>query len=150
MSKSKTMSEAKGPSAREEPALSAWPAIPRPVEERRRVLVIEDNQAAADTLGILLALLGHEVRVARTGPEGVKVGRDWKPEVVICDIGLPGLDGYAVASQLRKAAGQAVRLIAVTGYGSDEDRRKAKEAGFDHHLTKPADPATLLQLLTAA
>ena len=133
----------------EPPALTTWPAVPRPGDRRRRVLVIEDYPAAADTLAVLLALHGHEVRVAHTGPDGVRVAGEWGPDAVLCDIGLPGLDGYAVARELSRTDGPAARplLIAITAYGSDEDRRRAAEAGFDHHLTKPADPHAITRLL---
>ena len=134
-----------------EPAALAEPSRePQPSKERRRVLVVEDNRDAADTLRMLLELQGHEVRVAYTGPDGVRAAEEWRPAVVVSDIGLPGLDGFGVARALRAnpATAQA-RLIAVTGYGSEDDRRQARESGFDHLLTKPADPAALQQLLVA-
>ena len=116
----------------------------------RRVLVVEDNRDAAESLRMLLELSGYEVAVAGTGPDGVRLGREWGPQVVLCDIGLPGLDGYGVARELRADPTTARSLlVAVTGYGQDEDRRKAREAGFDHHLVKPADPAELQRLLAA-
>ncbi len=129
-------------------ALSSMPTGCQPTGERQRILVVEDNRDAADSLRMLLELLGHEVRVAYAGPEGVQAARAWHPDIVLCDVGLPGLDGYGVAGELRRnpATAQA-RLVAVTGYGSDEDRDRARQAGFDHHLTKPADPAALVQLL---
>jgi PAS domain S-box-containing protein len=115
---------------------------------RARVLIVEDNRDAAESLRILLDLLGYEVRVAHTGPDGVSAARAWRPEVVLCDIGLPGLDGYGVAGALRRdPATSSVRLIAITGYGGDEDRRRSRAAGFDLHLTKPVDPADLQGLL---
>ena len=89
----------------------------------------------------------------RTGgvQDGVRVAAEYRPEVVVCDIGLPGMDGYAVAGALRRnPATAASRLIALTGYGREEDRRRAREAGFDEHLTKPADPAALEAILTGA
>src|SRR5439155_15793108 len=116
-----------------------------PSGERRRIMVIEDNQDAADTLRLLLELLGHEVRVAYTGPQGVQAAAEWRPQIVLSDIGLPGgLNGFGVATALRRnpATAQAT-IIALTGYGSDEDRRLARESGFDRLLTKPADPAEL-------
>jgi PAS domain S-box-containing protein len=117
---------------------------------RLRVLVVEDNRDAADSLKLLLDLLGHEAKAAYTGPEGVRLAQDWSPDVVVCDIGLPGLDGYGVARQLRLHPGTAqARLVALTGYGSDEDRRRSRQAGFDYHLTKPADPDALAELLAA-
>jgi two-component system CheB/CheR fusion protein len=112
-------------------------------------LVVEDNPDTAESLRLLLELRGHQVEVAATGPAGVAAATAWRPDVVLCDIGLPGMDGYEVARALRHHPATAgVRLIAVTGYGKDEDRRRSREAGFDHHLTKPADPHVLLALLT--
>jgi CheY-like chemotaxis protein len=115
-----------------------------------RVIIIEDNQAAADSLQLLLSLYGYEVRVAYTGPEGVRLAQECAPDVVLCDIGLPGLDGFAVATILRQhpATAQA-RLIAVTAYGSDADRQRSMEVGFERHLVKPVDPQLLLELLPA-
>jgi CheY-like chemotaxis protein len=88
------------------------------------------------------------VRVAYTGPDGVRVAEKWPPDFVLCDIGLPGLDGYGVASALRRHPATAgAHLVAITAYGSDEARRRGREAGFEHHLTKPADPDAILGLL---
>ena len=115
---------------------------------RPRILIVEDEQDGADILRTLLELVGYEVDVAYTGPEGVARALRWRPQVVLCDIGLPGLDGYGVVRELRQDPATAhARVIAVTGYGSDEDRRKSGEAGFDAHLVKPADPARLQELL---
>jgi PAS domain S-box-containing protein len=114
-----------------------------------RVLVIEDNRDAADSLKDLLTLLKYDVEVAYTGPAGLEVAQSFRPEVVLCDIGLPGLDGFAVARALRE--GEATRcsyLIAQTGYGQDEDQRQAREAGFDRHLSKPIDLKELQRILT--
>jgi CheY-like chemotaxis protein len=115
---------------------------------RTRIVIVEDNQVAADSLRHLLHLHGYEARVAYTGPEGVRLAQEWPPDVVLCDIGLPGLDGYGVAIALRQhpATAQA-RLIAVTAYDSDEARRRSQEAGFERHLVKPVDPDVLLGLL---
>jgi CheY-like chemotaxis protein len=109
-----------------------------------RVLVVEDNRDSADSLRLLLALYGYEVAVAYCGHDGVRAAQQCRPDVVLCDIGLPGLDGYAVARRLRgnPATAQA-RLIAVTAYGRDEDRRRSHEAGFERHLVKPVDPDDL-------
>ncbi|MBY0228525.1 MAG: response regulator, partial [Gemmataceae bacterium] len=105
-----------------------------------RVLVVEDSRDAAQSLRMLLEAAGHAVAVAHTGPDGVRAAQEHRPEVVVCDIGLPGMDGYRVAQTLRgNPATAAARLIALTGYGQEEDRRRAREAGFDVHLTKPAD-----------
>lgn len=129
-------------------AVTEMPAAPKRATTRLRVLVVEDNRDAADSLKLLLTLFGYEVNVAYTGPSGVATAKAWKPDIVLCDIGLPGLDGYGVARELRQDPGTAgARMIAVTGYGGDDDRRRSREAGFDAHLTKPADPAALQQLL---
>src|SRR5438067_4763629 len=126
------------------------PVAPKRAAKRLRVLVVEDNQDAADSLKMLLELFGYEVTVAYTGPAGVEAAAAWRPDVVLCDIGLPGLNGYEVARALRRnPATASVRIIAVTGYGGEEDRRRSHEAGFDAHLTKPADPAALQDLLAA-
>jgi CheY-like chemotaxis protein len=110
--------------------------------------VIEDNRATADSLGELLDLRGYEVRVAYDGPAGVRAARDWPPDAVLCDIGLPGLDGYGVAIALREYPATAkAHLIAVTAYGSDEARRRSWEVGFERHFVKPVDPGVLLDLL---
>jgi PAS domain S-box-containing protein len=135
----------------EEPApLSAAPARRYPPDRLLRILIVEDNRDAADSLRLLLELRGHEVQVAFTGPEGVQAATAWEPDVILCDIGLPGLDGYGVARQLRRHPATAgVRLLALTGYGREEDKRRTREAGFDHHLVKPADPEELLRLLAS-
>jgi two-component system, sensor histidine kinase len=129
-------------------ALSEIPPAAKPAPERLRVLVVEDHKDAANSLQILMTLLGHEARVAYDGPEGVKAAADWRPDVIISDIGLPGLDGFEVARELRRnPVTAAVVLVALTGYGQPHDRQHALEAGFDHFLTKPADPTALQQLL---
>jgi CheY-like chemotaxis protein len=116
-----------------------------------RVLIIEDNKDAADSLRALLEMCGHEVRVAYTGPDGVHEADSWRPEYVLCDIGLPGMDGYGVAAELRRRSViPRALLIAITGYGSDEDRMRAYNAGFRHHFTKPADPFELIRMLAGA
>lgn len=113
-----------------------------------RVLIIEDNRDAADTLRDLLELSGHTVEVAYSGTLGVEAARRFWPDVVLCDLGLPGMDGYEVAQTLRLDPSTAdVRLLAVSGYGQAEDRQRSLEAGFDLHLTKPVDPAEIERLL---
>jgi signal transduction histidine kinase/ActR/RegA family two-component response regulator len=126
----------------------ATEALPPPAAAAAlHVLVVEDNKDAADSLAMLLKLWGHRVRTSHDGLAGLTAARHTRPEVVLLDIGLPGMDGYEVARQLRQEFGPAIRLVAMTGYGQEEDRRRAWEAGFNAHLVKPADPATLQALL---
>jgi CheY-like chemotaxis protein len=115
----------------------------------QRILVIEDNRDAAETLGMFLQIFGHEVALAFNGPEGVAAARTFFPTVVLCDLGLPGgMDGFAVARALRQEPGlEAAYLIALTGYGKDEDRRRSQEAGFDRHLVKPVEVDALQAVL---
>ncbi len=116
---------------------------------RLKVLIVEDNVDAARTLLQLLRRFGHDVQMAHTGETGLELARSWRPDVVLCDLGLPEKDGYEVASELRRdPETAATRLIAVSGYGQEEDRRRTDEAGFDLHLTKPVDPMELKRLLT--
>jgi CheY-like chemotaxis protein len=113
-----------------------------------RVVVIEDNRATADSLRLLLDLCGYEVQVAYDGLEGVLLAQAWPPDIVLCDIGLPGLDGYGVAVALRQhPATKKAHLIAVTAYGSDEARRRSDAVGFERHFVKPVDPDVLLEHL---
>jgi signal transduction histidine kinase len=115
-----------------------------------RVLVIEDNADTAESMRILFSLTGHEVEVAHAGRAGLDAVQTFRPQVVLCDIGLPGgMDGYAVARAIRGDTSLAeVRLIALSGYGREEDRRQSREAGFDAHLIKPVDFAELRRLLS--
>jgi len=132
-------------------ALTDVPATPHEGKGVFKVLVVEDSRDAADSLKVLLELLGHQVDVSYTGPDGVTLATRWGPDVVLCDIGLPGLDGYGVATALRKHPTTAgARIVAVTGYGSEEDRRRAHEAGFDLLLRKPVEPADLERALQPA
>lgn len=113
-----------------------------------RILIVEDNLAEARNIEKFFTESGHAVEVVHTGPEGIQAARRFKPEAVLCDIGLPGLDGYAVARALRQEPDlQQVYLIAVTGYGRPEDQQRALEAGFDTHLMKPIDLNELKRLL---
>jgi PAS domain S-box-containing protein len=119
-----------------------------PLPQRRlRILVVEDSRDAREMLRLALQLEGHDVSVAMDGPQGVEEARAVAPDVVLVDIGLPGLDGYEVARQIRSSLGAGVVLVALTGYGDSESRRLAVEAGFDHHLVKPVDPLELLRRL---
>jgi CheY-like chemotaxis protein len=116
-----------------------------------RVLVVEDNKDLADSLRVLLDLLGHAVRVAHSGPGAVAVAREWRPEVVLCDIGLPGIDGYETARQLRRLPGMAKAfLVAITGYSQEAALARCKEAGIDRHFLKPIDLSVLKELLENA
>ena len=124
---------------------------PRKTDELLRILVVEDNRDWADSLRLLLELSGHEVAVAYSGHDGVQAAEQYQPDVVLCDIGLPGLDGHGVARTLRDNPTTAkARLIAVTAYGQDEDRRRSHEAGFEQHLVKPVEPDALLRVLSCS
>ncbi|WP_167784869.1 ATP-binding protein [Ramlibacter rhizophilus] len=113
-----------------------------------RVLVVDDNVDAAETLVTVLDMLGHEARSAHAGEEALALAASFQPELVLLDIGLPGMDGYEVARRLRADARLGrVLLVALTGWGSQEDRKRARDAGFDHHLTKPVDVAAVEALL---
>ncbi|HET8539975.1 MAG TPA: PAS domain S-box protein [Anaeromyxobacter sp.] len=114
----------------------------------RRVLVVDDNVDAAASLAESLKIAGHEVDVAFDGPTAIEKVRTSSPDVVLCDIGLPGMSGYEVARRLRASGANGVQLIAVSGYAQPEDVRKAVEAGFDAHVAKPCDPETIERLLT--
>jgi len=115
-----------------------------------RVLVVDDNQDAGDMLGMLLSALNASVRTAHSGPEALEMIDEFGPEVVLLDIGMPLMDGYEVARRIRARLGKAVRLIALTGWGQEDDVRRAERAGFDHHLVKPPDLQKLGQLLAEA
>ena len=113
-----------------------------------RVLIVEDQCDDAETLRQFLELVGYDVKVAHTGPEGLRLAKEWLPEVALCDIGLPGMSGWELARELRrdpKTAG--IQLLAVTGYGSESDWQRSREAGFEKHFVKPVDPADLADLL---
>ena len=113
-----------------------------------RVLVVDDNRDAAESLSLMLELGGHDVRSAHDGPAALEVVRGFVPEVVFLDIGMPGMDGYAVARRLRVDPSLAgAVLVALTGWGSEEDKRRAGEAGFDHHLTKPVAAWEVIEVL---
>jgi DNA-binding response OmpR family regulator len=112
-----------------------------------RVLVVDDNRDTAETMAILLKLWGHEAFTARDGWAAVNAVDHFRPDVVLLDIGLPGLDGYEVARQLRQGGGKQPVIICVSGHGRAEDRRQSRAAGCDHHLIKPADPDELQCLL---
>jgi CheY-like chemotaxis protein len=118
------------------------------VETRHRVLVVDDNVDAAVSLGMLLKLAGQEVRVAYDGPAALRQAMDFRPQLVLLDIGMPGMDGYEVCRRIRReSALEKATVVALTGWGQDEDRRRSHEAGFDHHIVKPVEPSALKRLL---
>jgi CheY-like chemotaxis protein len=115
---------------------------------RRHVLVVEDHADAREAVRCLLEVRGHRVDVAADGPGAIDTALTSRPEIVLVDIGLPGLDGFEVARRIRATAeGKHMRLVALTGYGDLTDRQRALESGFDAHLVKPIDPDQLYRLL---
>jgi CheY-like chemotaxis protein len=113
-----------------------------------RVLICDDNRDAADMLDALMVAARYETCVCYDGRSCIEKARQWRPEVVLLDIGLPGMTGYEIAQSIRDMDfGKDVLLIAITGYGSAEDKTMAAEVGFDRHLTKPADPNEVFQVL---
>jgi CheY-like chemotaxis protein len=129
------------------PAAADHDRKPRPAISRR-VLVVDDNMDAALSLAMLFEGEGHYVCTTRDGASALEIARTFRPEIVLLDIGLPRMDGYEVAKRLREQPEtRDTFLIALTGYGQEEDRRRTAQAGFNAHLTKPADPVVLLQLL---
>ena len=111
-------------------------------------MIVDDNVDSAESMSLLLGLSGHEVQAAHDGREALRVAPEFRPDVILLDIGLPGLSGYEVARRLRQEpALQGVLLAAMTGYSQDEDRQRSREAGFDEHLVKPVDFGTLEALL---
>jgi CheY-like chemotaxis protein len=117
---------------------------------RRRVLVVDDHRDSADSLAMMLGNSGHQVRVAYDGEEAVATAEAWLPEVVLLDLGMPKLDGHDVCRFIRAQSwGRRMRIIAMTGWGQREDRRRTEAAGFEHHLVKPVEPAELERLLAS-
>lgn len=125
--------------------LDSLPAVGAPL----RILVVDDNRDSAETLAELLAMDGHETHVARDGDAAIERTAQLRPDVVLLDIGLPGVNGYEAARRIRELPeGRAVVLLALTGWGQEEDRRRSTAAGFDDHLVKPVDLETLAHLLS--
>jgi len=127
---------------------------PRPLVEplpARRILIVDDSRDGGESLAMLLRVLGAEISLAHSGRQALELVDSFKPDVVLLDIGMPGMDGYEVARRIRSNPdNRHISLIALTGWGQDEDRRRSVAAGFDHHLVKPADIDQLRQLLTVA
>jgi signal transduction histidine kinase len=116
-----------------------------------RILVVDDNRDAADTLTMVLELAGHEVRTAYDGADALQLAEVFRPRVMLLDIGMPHMDGYQAARQIRdRAWGRSMVLVALTGWGQEQDRRRTREAGFDHHFVKPVDPHCISQLIDQA
>lgn len=114
----------------------------------RKVLVVDDNVDGAEMLAMLLNILGHETRVAHSGPAALVEAKQYRPDLVLLDLGLPEIDGLAVCRTLRAdRAFDSTTMVALTGWGSEEDRARTSEAGFDHHLVKPVDSTALEKLL---
>ena len=122
----------------------------RPKLLARRVLIVDDNADSAETLATLLQIGGNETRTAHDGLAAVAAAEAFRPEVALLDIGLPGLNGWDTARRIREQPwGKTMILVALTGWGQEEDRRKSKDAGFDHHMVKPVDIDALLKMLAA-
>jgi CheY-like chemotaxis protein len=130
-----------------QPAPSAPSLTAEAPLRRRRVLVADDNVDAGESLAMLLRLDGHEVELATNGPQAIELFERMKPEIAILDIGMPGLNGYEVAMRIRQKAQNGITLIAVTGWGQEADKARAAASGFDHHFTKPVEPAALSALV---
>ena len=124
------------------------PPIPEVTAESRRVLVVDDNHDSANVMAMLLEFVGHEVRTAHDGLTAVTAVAEFQPHVVLLDIGLPGLNGYEAAERIRRSPGLQPVLVALTGWGEPDDRRRAADAGFDHHVIKPVDHDILMKLVT--
>lgn len=124
------------------------PISEKPVTQTHRILVVDDNADAAESLAMLLEILGHETRVAHDGEAAVRVAAEYRPEVVLMDLGMPRVNGTEAARRIRlESWGKDMFLVALTGWGADDDRRRTQEAGFDRHLVKPVDLDALTKLL---
>jgi CheY-like chemotaxis protein len=135
--------------ARSPQFIEAHSDAPPPMTVGRRILVADDNKDAADSLAMLLELAGHEVRVAHNGRAALALAQAFRPDTALLDIGMPDLSGYEVAQELRREPwGTGIHLIALTGWGQDSDRQRARTAGFNHHVTKPIDPTALEALMS--
>jgi CheY-like chemotaxis protein len=117
----------------------------------RRILVVDDDHDSAESLAMLFQLMGHDVRAAHNGLAAVDLAEAFRPDLIVLDIGMPGLDGYEVCRRIRRHSwGQDTVIAALTGWSRDEDRDRSEQAGFDHYLVKPVDPKALEDLIAAA
>ncbi|HEX9808087.1 MAG TPA: response regulator, partial [Alphaproteobacteria bacterium] len=133
------------PAAREGPVAAAKVG---PGPARHRVLVVDDNVDSADSLATLMHLSGHETRIAYDGEDALAAAEEFRPEVILLDIGLPKVHGFGVCRGVReKPWGEDIVIVALTGWGQDEDRQRSQEAGFDRHIVKPVDYQALTELL---
>lgn len=122
---------------------------PQPPAHRFKILVVDDNPDSALSMAMMLSMMGHDTRTAHDGESAVATAESFLPDVVLLDIGLPKLNGYEVAQRIREQAwGVSMYLIAVTGWGQDEDRQRSTEVGLNQHMVKPVEPAALEKLLT--
>jgi signal transduction histidine kinase/ActR/RegA family two-component response regulator len=125
------------------------PGEPAVAKSLLRILIVDDNRDGADSLGMMLRIMGNDTRTAYDGRDGLQVAGEYRPDVILLDIGLPMLNGYETCRRIRAQPwGNGIVVIAMTGWGQEEDRRRSHEAGFDHHLVKPVDPTALMQLLS--
>jgi CheY-like chemotaxis protein len=132
------------------PDVNRLPVTPATAPRRFRILVVDDNHDSALSMAMMLQIMGHDTRTAHDGESAVSTAETFLPEVVLLDIGLPKLNGYEVAQRIReKTWGQSMYLIAVTGWGQDEDRQRSSEVGLNLHMVKPVEPAALEKLLAA-
>jgi CheY-like chemotaxis protein len=133
------------PANRERVVMEPDDAIPK---GHRRILIVDDNELSANSLSILLGMAGNETRTAYDGAEAVRVAEKFRPDVVLLDLGLPMMDGYETCTRIRQQPwGKDILVVALTGWGQAEDRRRSTEAGFDRHIVKPADPVELMKMV---
>jgi CheY-like chemotaxis protein len=124
------------------------PSLTQPPPHRFKILVVDDNHDSALSMAMMLSIMGHDTRTAHDGESAVETAESFLPDVVLLDIGLPKLNGYEVAQRIREQAwGTSMYLIAVTGWGQDEDRQRSSEVGLNQHMVKPVEPAALEKLL---
>jgi CheY-like chemotaxis protein len=141
------------PKPRQRRSVHEWQPAGTRIEEThpRRILIVDDNRDAADSTGTLLLLWGHKVRVAYDGASAMLTARDFHPEVCLLDLGMPGMSGYEVAEQLRREPElRHTRLVAMTGFDSESDQQRSRNAGFDAHLVKPVEITALHEVLSSA